>query len=131
MNGASFGADSIKEIENDWNLHQEHFTYAIIDEFDILTSMQQADIRFLMDRHGGTKGLILTTNKLHKVEDHLLSRCDVVEVASPKHQTMLPICQKILSLKGLSLTDEEILDAVRHEPDDLRKVIRQINSIQS
>ena len=129
FNGADFTADLLQKIERGWNMSGQRFAYAVIDEFDLVHWTVQAKTRALMDTYLGRHGLILTTNFVQHVDAAIQSRCEVVEMPALSTLAVLPLCQRILKSEGVALSDDKVERLISSENGDLRRVMRQLESL--
>lgn len=129
VNGADFEPESLQAIERGWHLSGHRFTYAVIDEFDLVQPRHQAKVRALLDKYRGRYGIIFTTNHLHRVDGAIQSRCEVIEMPALDAEKLVPLCKRFLAFAGISLNDGEIIDAIAHEQGDIRRVLRQLERI--
>lgn len=129
INGADDSEKPRKLIESSWNLHPDSFAYVVIDEFDLLSGKQQGKVRKLLDEREDTKGLILTTNHISKIDGALRSRFREIEMPALSPEKLLPMCKRILHAANIRLADAAIIDLIQFENGDIRKVLRQIEAV--
>jgi len=129
FNGADFTPDFLQKIQRGWNMSGQRFAYAVIDEFDLVNRNAQARTRALMDTYLGRHGLVLTTNFLQHVDGAIQSRCELVEMPALSTLALLPLCQRILKNEGVVLSDDKVELLISSENGDLRRVLRQLESL--
>lgn len=129
FNGAEFFADSLKRVENGWNLSGQPFAYAVIDEFDMVHWTVQAKTRAVLDKYLGRHGLILTTNFLRHVDAAIQSRCDVIEMPAMSANALVPMCQRILTSEQVALSDAQVEQLITSRNGDLRGVLRYLERL--
>ena len=131
LNCADFDSKSVSLLERGWQGSGQNFSYAVLDEFDLVSKRDQAKVRALIDRYEDRNGLILTTNHLELIDGAIQSRCEVIDMPAPMPFKLLPRCKSILTQEGVTLDDSDILAAIKYEKGDMRQVLRQLERIIS
>jgi DNA polymerase III delta prime subunit len=126
---ADFGSNDAQRIVNGWGFSGGSFSYAVLDEFDLLSAKEEASVRALLSTYEGRHGLIFTTNHLHKIDASIQSRCEVIELPALDAYRLLPMCKRVLSSEGFTLEDTSILEVIKHQGGDIRKVLRQLETL--
>ncbi len=106
----------------------------ILDEFDGAGDILQKALKAFMEEYVDTCRFILTCNNIAKIDDAIVSRCDVVDFnyANEKQYLAPKFVERvelILKSEGISCTDPEIIAAVVDAKyPDLRSVIKTMQS---
>lgn len=107
--------------------------YTIVEEVNFDPKAKGA-LRDSLDEMEGRDLTIFTTNELHKLDEGLLSRAEVVEVIPASADRYLPHAQKILRAEGVELDDRsvmEVLESVYDLNRDNRAYYKALDEIIS
>ena len=100
-----------KQFDNLFAPEGQSRNYTIVEEVNFDPKAKGA-LRTSLDEMEGRDLTIFTTNELHKLDDALLSRAEVVEVPPAPPDRFLRCAQKILKAEKVSLEDAEVLEVL-------------------
>jgi replication-associated recombination protein RarA len=105
--------------------------YIIAEEVNFEPKAKGA-LRNSLDEMEGRDLMIFTTNELHKLDEGLLSRAEVVEVPPVPPDRFNSLARKILESEGLSIGDgalDELLQHVYEAHQDNRAYYRALDEV--
>lgn len=83
--------------------------YTVVEEVNFDPKAKGA-LRDSLDEMEGRDLIIFTTNELHKLDEGLISRAEVVEVAPAPPERFLPLALKILEREGIEIEKKPVLE---------------------
>lgn len=90
--------------------------YTVVEEVNFDPKAKGA-LRNTLDEMEGRDLVIFTTNELHKLDDGLLSRAEVVEIPPVSPNRFLDRAQTILKAEGVELDDASVLEVLESTYD--------------
>lgn len=90
--------------------------YTVVEEVNFDPKAKGA-LRNTLDEMEGRDLVIFTTNELHKLDDGLLSRAEVVEIPPVSPNRFLDRAQTILKAEGVKLDDASVLEVLESTYD--------------
>lgn len=106
----------------------------ILDEADRLTKQAQDSLKGLMEQVSSNCSFILTTNYISRLEEPLISRCEVIEFTySKEEQTKLAakMCQRafdILTEENITFDKKSVIEVVKKFSPDNRKILKVLQA---
>lgn len=106
----------------------------ILDEADRLSKQAQDSLKGLMEQVSANCSFILTTNYISRLEEPLISRCEVIEFTySKEEQTKLAakMCQRafeILTEEGITFDKKSVIEVVKKFSPDNRKILKVLQA---
>ena len=85
--------------------------YTVVEEVNFDPKAKGA-LRNTLDEMEGRDLVIFTTNELHKLDEGLLSRAEVLEIPPAIPKRFLPRAQAILKAEGVELDDASVLEVL-------------------
>lgn len=105
------------------------FQYIIFDEVDNLGSAAMTSLKLVMNPPSAI--FILTTNKLHKVDQGVISRSHVIPMTVPPPAAWLPQCHAVLQGHGITKmpSDATLLPIIASCGGDARNIMEQMDEL--
>ena len=104
---------------NNNNLHK----LIILDEADSLTYEAQYALRRIIELYSGNIRFCMICNEMSKLDEALISRCNVFKLLSIPEDIQLLKLQQICNKENLICNDNYLLDIARSSNGDLRQSI--------
>jgi len=108
-----------------WQGFQDTMPCTIIEEVDQLSLPHQNLLRTTMDKY--KKGsFILTTNKIHLLDEPLVDRCYDIEMPMANSDAWFDTAAKILQAEGIKYDDEQVSKILALSNGSIRDILRNI-----
>lgn len=130
--GGDNGAALIERIVKQTQLVplENAYHYFVLDEVDNLRAESMSSLKVAMNAGVKNSIFILTTNKLYKIEDPLLSRCELVEFNAAASTDWLPKVRQILADFGITWFDDNtLLQIIDPCEGDARRILPAIKKL--
>lgn len=98
----------------------------IVDEIDQVETAIQNKLRWQLDLHSNQGCFIFTTNNLHKVDQGLVDRCDVVELPAANTQHWFDRARWILDSEGVKMADTKLQALLNTCDGSIRDLLRAL-----
>ena len=119
---------SLLRISNEFNIQQMmgiNTPYAVIDEADQLSEINQHHLRAFMDNAIGC--VILTTNHIHALDKGIRDRSDEVEIKSLTPNAVFERANNILKAQGIVVEQSFLLRLLSTTSGSWRDVARALD----
>ena len=119
---------SLLRISNGFNIQQMmgiNTPYAVIDEADQLSEINQHHLRAFMDNAIGC--VILTTNHIHALDKGIKDRADEVEIKSLSPRAVFERANNILKAQGIVVEQSFLLRLLSTTSGSWRDVARALD----
>jgi DNA polymerase III delta prime subunit len=106
----------------------KHLKAVVFNEVENLSPEAQAALRELMERVETRCKFIFMTNGMGKIDDAIISRCQLVEFKSPPVEEIIKFIENMLEQEGVNYEGGLIAESVQRYYPDIRKTIKEIQS---
>lgn len=123
------GADLIETLANISEVlstNASGYHYLILDEVDNLSAASVKSLKLLMNATHVV--YILTTNHLPLIDDHIKSRCHLIDMTAPPPQAWLPRARMILAQQGMTqpVSDQALIEMIELHKGDARGIMTDL-----
>ena len=118
--------DRIANVQGMQRLAGVKMPVTIIDEIDQVDEKLQYQLRWQLDMRSEQGCFIFTTNKLHRVDDGLVDRCDVIELPAANTEHWYERAQWILEQEGVSLPEAKLRALLSTCDGSIRDLMRSL-----
>ena len=106
----------------------KHLKAVVFNEAENLSHEAQAALRELMERVEKRCKFIFMTNDIGKIDNAIISRCQLVEFKSPPVEEIIIFIENMLEQEGVNYEGGLIPESVQRYYPDIRKTIKEIQS---
>lgn len=99
----------------------------VLDEFSEFTPAGQLALNAVMEQYSEHTKFILTCNNVENIIEKIRSRCQEFRVIPPSKEQVKDRCEFILKSEGVDYEEEELVEIIRHNYPDVRKVIQYLD----
>lgn len=104
------------------------FKLVIIEEADRMPFQAQKELLTILEDHSMSTRFILTCNHFSKLQEALVSRCQVLEMTEANIEGILDAVMRVIGGEGISFADDDdLIGHIEKYAPDLRKIINSID----
>lgn len=123
------GIDTVRETIKNYCITSSFskIKICVLDEFSEFTPAGQLALNAVMEQYSEHTKFILTCNNVENIIEKIRSRCQEFRVIPPSKEQVKERCEFILKAEGVDYEDSELVEIIRHNYPDVRKIIQYLD----